>query len=139
MDRHTADAIVAEWVVADDHHVEHHAARPDVHQRPVVRAVLAGVGNGDPHCHEPDKGENRSAFHGLARAIVQAGAARQAGDIVLRATAEGLAPAALTVTAVPAQRTTRAMTTRLEGRSFKSSAATAVTTWPNSASSSGST
>ena len=26
--------------------------------------VVYGVGNGDPACHEADKGESRSAFHG---------------------------------------------------------------------------
>jgi beta-galactosidase len=32
---------------------------------------IIGVGNGDPSCHEPDKASSRSAFNGLARAIVQ--------------------------------------------------------------------
>merc|ERR1719183_2095404 len=32
---------------------------------------VIGVGNGDPHCHEPDKATSRHAFHGLARVIVQ--------------------------------------------------------------------
>jgi len=34
-------------------------------------AKLIGVGNGDPTCHELDKGDSRSAFNGLAQAIVQ--------------------------------------------------------------------
>ena len=33
---------------------------------------LIGVGNGDPSCHQSDKGETRSAFNGLCCAIVQA-------------------------------------------------------------------
>lgn len=33
-------------------------------------AVIAGVGNGDPSSHEPDKASHRSAFHGLAMALV---------------------------------------------------------------------
>jgi hypothetical protein len=32
---------------------------------------IIGVGNGDPACHEPNKASWRSAYHGLARAIVQ--------------------------------------------------------------------
>eukprot|EP00118_Oscarella_pearsei_P001518 m.7665 g.7665 ORF g.7665 m.7665 type:complete len:973 (+) comp19344_c0_seq1:163-3081(+) len=32
---------------------------------------IIGVGNGDPMCHEPNTVPWRSAFHGLARAIVQ--------------------------------------------------------------------
>lgn len=57
---------------------------------------LIGVGNGDPTCLETDKGSSRSAFNGLAQAIVQTG--RSAGEIVLRAEAEGLLGATLVVT-----------------------------------------
>ena len=32
---------------------------------------IIGVGNGDPFCHEPNKASWRSAYHGLARAIIQ--------------------------------------------------------------------
>ena len=32
---------------------------------------ILGVGNGDPACHEPNKASWRSAYHGLARAIIQ--------------------------------------------------------------------
>jgi hypothetical protein len=32
---------------------------------------IIGVGNGNPMCHEPNKASWRSAYHGLARAIVQ--------------------------------------------------------------------
>jgi len=49
---------------------------------------LIGVGNGDPSCHEADKGNFRSAFNGLARAIVQAMAVP--GVIQITATSEGL-------------------------------------------------
>jgi beta-galactosidase len=52
---------------------------------------LLGVGNGDPSCHEPDKGTRRTAFNGLCLAIVQA--ARTAGAITVRADAAGLTPA----------------------------------------------
>ena len=32
---------------------------------------IIGVGNGDPFCHEPNKASWRSAYHGLARVVVQ--------------------------------------------------------------------
>jgi beta-galactosidase len=56
-------------------------------------AALIGVGNGDPSCHEPDKGSSRSAFNGLAQAIVQT--TREAGEITLKATSPGLKEAVL--------------------------------------------
>ena len=59
-------------------------------------AKLIGVGNGDPSCHEPDKAAGRSAFNGLAQAIVQT--TREAGTITVTARAEGLAAATATLT-----------------------------------------
>ena len=44
---------------------------------------LIGVGNGDPSCHEPGKADNRSAFNGLAQAIVQT--TFSGGEILLKA------------------------------------------------------
>ena len=32
---------------------------------------IIGVGSGDPSCHEPNQVPWRSAYHGLARVIVQ--------------------------------------------------------------------
>jgi beta-galactosidase len=49
---------------------------------------LIGVGNGDPNCHESDKGTERSLFSGLAQAIIQS--SRNPGSITIRATSEGL-------------------------------------------------
>ena len=60
-------------------------------------ARLAGVGNGDPHCHEPDHAANRSAFRGLARAVLRSSGAK--GTVTLRATAEGLKPGQASVEA----------------------------------------
>jgi beta-galactosidase len=51
-------------------------------------AKLIGVGNGDPSCHEPDKADRRSAFNGLAQAIVQT--TRSSGEIELKAESPGL-------------------------------------------------
>lgn len=60
---------------------------------------IIGVGNGDPNCHEPEKGNQRSLFNGLAQIIVQS--TEDAGEIKLIATAEGLKPATATVQVQP--------------------------------------
>jgi beta-galactosidase len=57
-------------------------------------AKLIGVGNGDPSCHEPDHANSRSAFNGLAQAIVQC--SRQPGSIELKAESPDLKSAAIT-------------------------------------------
>jgi len=60
------------------------------------QGTLLGVGNGDPSCIEPDKGNFRSAFGGLARVIVQS--TRQAGVITITASSAGLASGKASVT-----------------------------------------
>jgi beta-galactosidase len=58
---------------------------------------LIGVGNGDPNCQESDKQPRRSAFHGLAQAIIQS--TKSAGAIQVQAHGQGLgAPVTLTIT-----------------------------------------
>jgi beta-galactosidase len=64
-------------------------------------AKLIGVGNGDPSCHEPDKASERSAFNGLAQAIIQA--THEAGMIKITAQAPGLAPAEAIIETRPAK------------------------------------
>lgn len=49
---------------------------------------LIGLGNGDPACHESDKGDQHSAFNGLCLAIVQAN--RTSGVISIEANSAGL-------------------------------------------------
>ena len=74
---------------------------------------LIGVGNGDPSCHESDKGDRRSAFNGLCMAFVQsvrAGASPQLAakavpqlppeEIQIEASAEGLAAASVVIQAI---------------------------------------
>ena len=56
---------------------------------------LIGVGNGDPSCHESDKGNERSAFNGLCMAFVQA--LQQAGEITVAATSPGLESSSLAI------------------------------------------
>ena len=58
-------------------------------------AKLIGVGNGDPSCHEPDKAASRSAFNGLAQALVQT--TRTSGEIVLQAASPDLQSGRLTL------------------------------------------
>ena len=58
---------------------------------------LIGVGNGDPSCHEPDKASSRSAFNGLAQAIVQT--THQDGEIRLTAESPGLKGASVVLRA----------------------------------------
>ena len=53
-------------------------------------AKLIGVGNGDPGCHEPDKANSRSAFDGLAQALVRT--THTAREIVLKAESPDLKP-----------------------------------------------
>jgi len=55
--------------------------------------ILYGVGNGDPGCHEPDKGNSRSLFNGLARVIIQS--TTTPGVITLTATSDGLKSATI--------------------------------------------
>jgi beta-galactosidase len=49
---------------------------------------LHGLGNGDPNCHQPDKGKQRSAFNGLCLAIVQS--SHTPGAIIIQADSPGL-------------------------------------------------
>ncbi|HTO05308.1 MAG TPA: beta-galactosidase GalA [Opitutus sp.] len=58
-------------------------------------AKLIGVGNGDPSSHEPDKASNRSAFNGLAQALLQT--THTAGDITLEAMSPNLKSARITM------------------------------------------
>ncbi len=58
--------------------------------------AIIGVGNGDPNCHEPDKGNKRSLFNGLAQVILQSQRGGS-GNLVLRAKADGLQSAETTI------------------------------------------
>ena len=58
---------------------------------------VAGVGNGDPTNHEPDKAGYRHAFNGKCMVIV--GAGERPGTISLRASAAGLKSAGLSMKA----------------------------------------
>jgi beta-galactosidase len=59
--------------------------------------LIAAVDNGDNASHEPFKASERHAFHGHCLAIVKANAA--SGSISITASADGLAPATVTIKA----------------------------------------
>jgi beta-galactosidase len=65
-------------------------------------ATIIGLGNGDPNCHEAEKGDRHSLFYGLGQIILQS-APGATGTVRLIATAEGLkaAHAGLTLTTTP--------------------------------------
>lgn len=54
---------------------------------------MIGVGNGNPSSHEPDRATKRKAFNGLCGVLVQT--STTPGPITLRASAKGLAAAAV--------------------------------------------
>lgn len=54
---------------------------------------VAGVGNGNPSSHEPDRASQRYAFNGWCMALL--GATNSSGSITLTATSPGLTPATL--------------------------------------------
>ncbi len=58
---------------------------------------VAGVGNGNPGDHDPDKSDYRHAFHG--KCLVVVGADEKPGAIELTATSPGLLPASLPLSA----------------------------------------
>jgi len=57
---------------------------------------IAGVGNGDPSCHEPDQAQARSAFGG--KCLVIAGTGETPGSMTLSAASLGLQSASLRLT-----------------------------------------
>ena len=60
---------------------------------------VAGVGNGDPASHEPDRASQRHAFNGWCMALI--GATNTGGAVVLTASAPGLASATLDLQSNP--------------------------------------
>ncbi|MBS1815145.1 MAG: DUF4982 domain-containing protein [Acidobacteria bacterium] len=66
------------------------------------KGTLIGVGNGDPSCHESDKGPERSAFNGLCMGIVQS-MRNGPGEMHITVSSAGLLSADLTVLCKPAK------------------------------------
>lgn len=63
-------------------------------------ARIIGLGNGDPNCHESEKGDKRSLFNGLAQVIIQS--TEEAGEIRLTAEVQGLKPHTIIIQSEPA-------------------------------------
>jgi len=57
---------------------------------------VIGLGNGDPNSHEPEKGNERSLFHGLAQIIIQS-VENGKESIVIKASSPGLKNATLSI------------------------------------------
>jgi beta-galactosidase len=66
----------------------------------IANGRIIGLGNGDPNCHEPEKGNARSLFNGLAQVIVQSEQG-SSGVMRLSASAPGLRPAQVQLTVQP--------------------------------------
>lgn len=60
---------------------------------------IIGLGNGDANSHEPEKGNRRSLYNGLAQVIVQSSGSRS-GQIELIASAKGLEQGRLAVSLI---------------------------------------
>lgn len=60
-------------------------------------ARIIGLGNGNPNSHEPEKGNKRSLFNGLAQVIIQS--TGEPGKIVLTAKANGVKSSSVTIAA----------------------------------------
>lgn len=56
---------------------------------------IIGFGNGNPNCHEPEKGGRRSLFNGLAQLIIQS--TGEEGEATISVSAEGMKPHTLVV------------------------------------------
>ena len=63
----------------------------------ITGGKLAGVGNGNPGDHDPDRANQRAAFNGHCIAVVQAGKKRE--QWTLTASSQGLKPARMTFNA----------------------------------------
>ena len=76
-------------------------AGPKVKFELVGPATIIGLNNGDPTCHEPEKGDAHSLFNGLGQVIIQTTADGR-GPLKLRATADGLTAGETTIDVTPA-------------------------------------
>ena len=58
---------------------------------------IIGLGNGNPNSHEPEKGNRRNLFNGLAQVIIQSETGKT-GVVTLTAKAAGMKPATINIT-----------------------------------------
>ena len=91
------DALPVTVIAVDEEESEVPSADHLVTFRVTGPGAIIGLGNGDPLCHEPEKGNQRSLFNGVAQVILQSTGGP--GEIVLTAKAKGLVAARLVLTA----------------------------------------
>ncbi|MDE3067370.1 MAG: DUF4982 domain-containing protein [Verrucomicrobiota bacterium] len=89
------DAVVVPVSILDAHGRVVPFADNRVHFRLTGAGRILGVGNGNPADHDPDKADQRNAFHGHCMAVIEAGSRH--GAIHLTATSPGLASARVTL------------------------------------------
>lgn len=92
-DGHDAVPITVEMLDSKGRHVP--TANHMVHFAISGPARIIGLGNGNPNCHELEKGNKRSLFNGLAQVIIQS--TGETGDITLTTTSEGVKMAEVTI------------------------------------------
>ena len=63
--------------------------------------AIIGLNNGDPTCHESEKGNQHTVFHGLAQVMLQS-AFDGEGKLTLHATSDGLTSADVVIDVTPA-------------------------------------
>ena len=63
-------------------------------------ARIIGLGNGNPNCHEAEKGNRRSLFNGLAQVIIKSTEENTEEPICLKAMSDGLEMGTLTIPTV---------------------------------------
>ncbi|HEV2454724.1 MAG TPA: glycoside hydrolase family 2 TIM barrel-domain containing protein, partial [Verrucomicrobiae bacterium] len=87
------DTVPITVAVVDAHGRVVPTADNKIHFEITGAGVNAGVGNGDPSCHEPNQANFRSAFKGYC--MVLARASRTAGTIQVTAASDGLSGASI--------------------------------------------
>ena len=58
---------------------------------------IIGLGNGNPNSHEPEKGNRRKLFNGLAQVIIQSETGKK-GVVILTAKSAGMKPSVINIT-----------------------------------------
>ena len=98
----------------------------------VTGGAIIGLGNGDPNCLEPEKGTQRSLFHGLAQVIVQT-APGGTGVLRLTASAPGLKSADLKIPVTAAAVAVQATAPSVQALNnwFRAPAGTSATAIPD--------
>lgn len=87
--------VTVEVIDAQGRHVPN--ANLKIHFEILGSGRIIGLGNGDPNSHEPEKGNERSLFNGLAQVILQSDEVAEDKKLILKATAKGLRSTQVTI------------------------------------------